>query len=424
MRRRGRSTAWAAVSLLVVAACFTGADPGELSVYGPYVGREADVFGQVLAEFTEETGITVNYVGSASFDSDFDDRVTSGDLADVTILPQPALLASLVDEGVVGSLGPDPTQEIIDTVGPEWAALVAPGGDAFGVPYRFVVKSIVWYRPDVFEESGYEVPTTMGQLAELSDRMIRNGHTPWCAGMDSSVSTGWWATDWIEDLVARRSGVDTYWSWASLETPFTDAAVVSAMEEFQEIMTAEGSVAGGRRAILNIRVEDAMDPMFEDEPGCLMHKQASFQPVWLPANVEVGDGTLDIFPLPGVTDEGPPVILSGELAVATSDNPAASEFLLFLLSDAAFEPWRAIGGSLVARAERAPSEMVEHPLDRRLVEILEGAGAALFDGSDLMPVSVGSEAFFAGMIDLVAGAPAAEVAGRIQAAVDELNEDQ
>lgn len=403
---------------VVASACSPAAESEQLTVYGPYVGTEADIFARVLDSFEEETGIPVSYIGSGGFQRDFEDRVNTASLADITLLPQIALLPDLIENDLLTRLDAETSDEVIEIVGPEWAAIVAPDGDIVGIPYRFVMKSLVWYRPDVFTEEGYEIPETIAELKALVRRIIGDGHTPWCGGMDAAGATGWWGTDWVEDLVARRSP-QIYYSWAGLDTPFTDGAIVDAMRELQDLMFRPGAVNGGPRAILNVRVEDAIDPMFSDVPDCLMYKQASFQPLWFPDGVEFDDDETGVFPLPGVEPGPPPVVLSGEIAVSTSDNPVNSAFLRYLLSDEAVAPWREAGGSIVVRSEPAKVPP-ENPLDARLAEILEVAPAVFYDASDAMPRTIGTGTFFQGMIDLIAGRSASEVARQIQDAVDDL----
>ena len=403
-------------------SCFSQGEPGQLSVYGPYVGREADIFSEALDAFEAKTGITTNYVGSSSFQSDFEERVNSGQLPDVIVLPTLALLGILVENDQVTALDAETTVRMTETVGEFWSGVLAANGRAIAVPYRFVVKSIVWYRADVFEKERYEIPPTLADLMTLARQMVRDGYTPWCAGMDSQLATGWWATDWVEDLVVREADIDTYWSWAQLDTPFTDPAIVSAMSELQDFFGSDDLLNGGRRALLNTRVEDAITPMFDEQPGCLMHKQASFQPVWLPDGVEFGDGRLNIFPLPGVKHGNPPMMISGEVIAVTSASPQASAFMKFLLTDEALQPWLERGGSLVAR-EGQGSIPGGRPLDRRLAQWVEDAPTVVLDASDLMPPAIGSDAFFSGMIDLVAGRSPEDVAARIQDAIDGLPSD-
>jgi alpha-glucoside transport system substrate-binding protein len=401
---------------LAVSGCVTPGETGDLTIFGPYTGVEADVFGRVLESFERETGITTSYVGSADFQADFDERVASANLPDILVLPQPGLLARLVEAGRATPLSADASRFVVDAIGPVWADALASDGAVVGIPYRFVLKSLVWYRADVFAERGYTVPTTLDDLAALEQRMIDDGQTPWCAGMDDSRATGWWATDWIEDLVLRRAGADTYRAWGRLETPFTDAAIESAMAEFQQRMLAPGAVDGGARSILNISVQDAIAPMFEEPPGCLMHKQASFQSLWLPPGVSIDDRRLDIFAMPPAAEGPSPLVVSGELVASTTDDPAAERFLRYLLDDGAFEPWLDIGGNLAARASPNP-DADPGPLDGRLIDIISASDTIVFDASDMMIPEVGTGSFFRAMSDLLAGRSASDVAQQIQETV-------
>ncbi len=419
MRRLASVTALLGALVLTASGCSAGPPHPSLTVYGPYVGPEASRFSEVLAGFERTTGISVGYVGSSGFQKDFQQRVDTADLPDVVLLPQPALLPELIDQGRARPLPVGKGTQVLARVGPEWSDVISRDGTVFAVPYRVVVKSLVWYRADVFAKQGYSVPRTLGELHQLEARMIGDGFAPWCSGMDDGVATGWWATDWVEDLVLRRSGAGTYRSWAELKTPFDGGAVRSAMEELQEMLSTPGDFAGGRRAILNTPVTAAMDPMFASPPGCLMHKQASFEANWLPAGHQVGDGSLDVFGLPAAASGPAPLVISGEMAVATSSNPDAQRLLDYLLQAKAFDPWRGTGGSLQPRATQDPATAAS-AFDQRLVTIWNDAPAIVYDASDLMPPAVGTGSFFTGMVDLVAGAQPADVAQRIQASVVQL----
>src|SRR3546814_19076773 len=76
---------------------------------------------------------------------------------------------------------------------------------------------MVWYPKDDFDAAGYEVPDTWDDLIALSDKIVADGSNPWCIGFESEGATGWPATDWMEDLVLRTAGVDTYDQWVNHE---------------------------------------------------------------------------------------------------------------------------------------------------------------------------------------------------------------
>ena len=62
----------------------------------------------------------------------------------------------------------------------------------------------------VLKEKGYEVPKTMEELLALTDKIVADGGTPWCIGIESGGASGWVATDWMEDLMLRTQPPEVY----------------------------------------------------------------------------------------------------------------------------------------------------------------------------------------------------------------------
>ena len=171
---------------------------------------------------------------------------------------------------------------------------------------------MVWYPVDDFEAAGYTVPETWDDLVALSDQIVEDGSTPWCVGFQSEGSSGWPATDWMEDIVLRTAGGDTYDQWVAHEIPFDDPAIVAAAEEFGGIMFAEGYVLGGVENTPNIDFGDAPVPMFDAPPSCWLHRQASFINSFFPEGTVAGED-YDWFPLPPIDQEG--TLFAGEFTV-------------------------------------------------------------------------------------------------------------
>ena len=134
----------------------------ELVVFSSWVGIDADRFDQVLAGFTEQTGITVRNTGSANFEADLLARVNEGDAPDVAVSPQPGLVDDLVASGQImplrgaaASAAGQAYQPLVD--------LVSHDGEIWGAWFELSVKSLVWFDPDVLANYG-DRPTSL--LAE------------------------------------------------------------------------------------------------------------------------------------------------------------------------------------------------------------------------------------------------------------------
>ena len=210
-------------------------------------------------------------------------------------------------------------------------------GVAYGGANAVNLKSIVWYQPAEFEKRGYEVPETWDEMIALADQIVADGMNPFCFGMYSNGATGWLATDWMEDVMLRTGGgTATYDQWVNHEIPFNDPVVKNAAEYLSQIMHTPDYVVGGTDAIVSTFFGNAQDPMFERDadgnPGCLMHRQASFIVGFWPEDAQPGAGTeTTVFPFPVIDPSLPKAALGGgDMFAATNDRDATAA--LFELS--------------------------------------------------------------------------------------------
>ncbi len=396
----------------------------EVSVWGAPTGDEGASIQATWDIYGEAEDATVTWLGSDSFEQDLRIAVDGGAPPDIAILPQPGSICEFADAGNIVSL---------EDMGFDIGALEAAHGKYFmdlgvcddgmhySIPTNYNYKSLVWYNKPLFEAGGYEIPTTWDELVALSGQVLADGTTPWCIGLGSEAATGWPGTDWIEDIMVRTAGADVYNQWTSHEIPFNDPAVVHAFDVFGEIMFADGFVLGGADGVAAIDFRDAPDPMFNDPPSCMFHRQASFITNFFPEGMQAGVDA-DFFDFPDIDSSG--AMGGGELAIVFDDRPEVV---------AALEAYAGVDlqciqasakGHGVASIERISSN-ANMPLDcyesetyKRFGDAVSSAvkaNAFVFDGSDLMPSAVGGGSFWTGMIDWTRGTPTQEVVDAIEA---------
>jgi hypothetical protein len=119
-------------------------------------------------------------------------------------------------------------------------------------------------------------------------------------------------------------------------------------------------------------------------------------------------------------DLGKPVLGAGTLAMITKDSDAARAFIEFLKMPLTHELWMAQSGFVTPHKGVNVDAYANDELKKQ-GEILADATTFRFDGSDLMPGKIGAGSFWTGMVELVGGKPAEQVATEIQT---ELGRDQ
>ncbi|MEW6566599.1 MAG: ABC transporter substrate-binding protein [Chloroflexota bacterium] len=375
---------------------------GAVTVLGVWGGAEFEAFAEAVAPFTEETGIGMAFETSREQVTVLVTRFQAGNPPDIAILPQPGLLVDLAE---MGALVPLETfidmDQLQEDYAQAWIDLGSYDGHVYGVWYKAALKSLVWYSPTAFAAGGYEVPTTWDELIALSDKIVADGGTPWCIGLESGAASGWPGTDWIEDIMLRTAGPEVYDQWVSHEIPWTDPAVVTAWEYFGQIARDEDYVWGGTTGVMSTFFGDSPAPLFEDPPGCHMHRQASFITSFFPEGVTQED--YDVFAFPSIDPQwGVPALGAGDVVVMLNDTPEARAFIQYLATAEPHEIWAARGGFI---SPHRGVNLGAYPDDitRAQAEILASAEVFRFDGSDLMPAAVGAGTFWTGVMDYVGG---------------------
>ncbi len=382
---------------------------GEVSVFSAMEPAEADALNGIIDELVNsEVDYTAEVEASADFEEQSTIRIEGGNPPDVIMYPQPGAVIEQAEAGNAVSLedlGFD-IAELEETYGEYYLSLGEYEGEHYGMPTNINLKSMIWYPVQAFEEAGYEVPETYDDLIALSDQIVADGGTPWCVGFESGGATGWPATDWMEDLMLATAGTDTYDQWVSHEIPFNDESVVNAGELFGDIMFADGYVLGGADQTPAIAFGDAPTPMFEDPPGCFLHRQANFINAFFPEDAEAGTD-YDWFPFPAADEQG--TLFGGEFSAVFRNAPEVKDFLERFSGE---EVQCAQGGE---RASSRISPNVNVGGDCYVDSVLGDAsevlttalaeGSGRFDASDLMPSAVGAGSFWTGMVEYLQSGP-------------------
>lgn len=380
------------------------------AAYGTYEGAKVTVFTSILPpeqqkfedawkQFESCTGIDIVYEGSDQFEAQLPTRIAGGNAPDIAFIPQPGLLAKLVQAG--GPVAaPEGVVANVDALwNPAWKSYGTVDGTFYAAPLGSNMKSFVWYSPKKFAEWGIEVPTTWDEMFAASDAIAKAGVKPWCGGIESGGATGWPATDWLEQIVLRQSGGEVYDKWVNHEILFDSPEITKAMDTLAAWMKNPDYVNGGFgdvKTIATTAFQDAGGPILKGE--CAMLQQASFYAnFWenfQPGTTIAPDGDVFAFYLPAIDDAVAPnpVVGGGEFVTAFADRPEVAAAQTFL-SSAEFATAKVALGTWVSANSGVPLDTYANPIDKLSAQYLtDPNGTFRFDASDLMPAAVGAGA--------------------------------
>jgi len=378
-----------------------------VEIYTTIIEPESTLFQESFAAFEECTGITIEWNGDQAFEEQIAVRVAGGTAPDLAIFPQPGLLANFQEDLVPASEAF--TASVEQNYTPDWKTYGTVDGTFYAAPLGANVKSFVWYSPKVFADNGWDIPQTWDELLALSDEIAASDFagTPWCAGIESGVATGWAATDWMEDLMLRFQDAETYDAWVDNSMAFNDPKVLEVLQAAGSILKNEEYV-GNVPAIATTSFSAGGAGVVDG--SCAMHRQASFL-----GGILVGDynativgpdetdveGGITTFYFPGLTADDRPALGGGEFVGAFNATPAAQVVQYYLTTPEWNNAKAALGGWFSANLGLDVAN-VDDPVNKVAVEILQNATTFRFDASDVMPGEVGAGSFWREMTAWIA----------------------
>ncbi len=381
-------------------AAYTGHEGTSVTLFTSVLPPEQQRYEDAWKPFEDCTGIDIVYEGSDQFEAQLPTRIAGGNAPDLAWIPQPGLLAKLVEAG-----GPVAApQSVADNVdkyfNPAWKSYGTVDGTFYAAPNSSNMKSFVWYSPKVFADKGYAIPTSWDELMALSDQMVKDGIKPWCGGIESGGATGWPSTDWLEQTVLRQSGGDIYDQWVAGTVKFDSPEITKAMDTLAAWMKNPDYVNAGFgnvQTIATTAFQDAGKPILDGKCGML--QQASFYAAqwesFKPGAVVAEDGDVFAFFLPQMDAAvaANPVVGGGEFTTAFSDRGEVQAVQTYLASPEYATARASQPGGWVSANSGVPLDTYTDAIAALSAKYLtDPSGVFRFDASDLMPAAVGAGA--------------------------------
>lgn len=385
----------AASAALVLAGCTSGESTNSpsasavdlkgvtLNVAADWSGAEQTNFEKVLAQFTQDTGATVNYTSYGSdIATTLNTKIQGGDPPDVAVIPQPGLLDTLAKAGSLIPLDSATQSEVKANYSADWVDLGTVDKTMYGVWFKGANKSTVWYNTDVYKTAGADVPKTWDdftkQLTLVSDSGVY--------GLSIGADAGWPLTDWFENVYLRSAGADMYDKLAKHEIPWTDPSVTEALTT---LGTLWGNSAIVQPGSAQRTFGDSVIAVFGTPPAAGTVYEGDF----VASNIEsdttsVVGKTAKFYDFPSINNSEPSVVGGGNVAVQLKDNKGAAALMSYLATPAAATIWVKAGGFT---SPNTKVDLNSYPDDtsKQIAEALINAKIFRFDMSDLAPSAFG-----------------------------------
>ena len=381
----------------------SGGAAGSIEVTSLWGGAEGEAFGAVLEAFTAESGIEVQYTTvRQDYSTVLNNRIEQGDPPDIAIIPGVGFLRSFAADDLLiplADLGIDDAfleSAYAENLAETGLSVGKVGDTAYALMAKLNSKSTIWYRPDLFTEGGYEVPTTFDDFVALNDAIVADGGTPQVLAGTAT----WTLTDWFESVYIRQAGVDAYDTLFTAEGNWTDQTVKDAVTTMLEALKED--YVGGYDEANGVDFVPGISLIYAPDADRYMYYEGGFV-----GGIAVGDTnpdlvwgeTINFFPFPtieGGAGEGA-ITIGGDVMGAFTDNPGVAELMQYIASPEGAAAWIAGGTIITPFAGVEPGDYPDERTQQEAQHIADAA-AARYDGADLLAAGTDLGAILSGIL--------------------------
>lgn len=343
-----RAVLRAGVTLPLLGACAPDAllgDRDKVRIAVPWSGFERQAFDGVVAGVRgghpELRAVEVIPLGD-DIDTAFAARGPSA--PEIVMLPQVGRIRELLDDKyrlqrIDGALWTDTDGP---RYSPQWQGLLGRGEAIYGLPFKYSLKSLVWYDRDTFVEHGLGDPHSwtladwIGQMEVLASTPVRL--------LALGAADGFVVTDFFENLLAAQSS-EVY---ADLETATGDRRwdrpeMQATLFRLGELWGHPAAFPGGAPVALTRQFSDAIREVFEHRRAAMVVAPDFAEPIVRRSLSSARRSTdaVGIAPFPPAATGGPrPMIGGGDVMVLTERaGNAAREWIAELAAPDAAQSW-------------------------------------------------------------------------------------
>ena len=246
-------------------------------------------------------------------------------------------------------------------------------GKQYGVPYTNYQWGI-YYREDIFNDLGLEVPETFDELLEVSATLKENGITPFTIG----TKFLWTAAGVFDYLNLRTNGYEFHNQLTAGEVPYTDDRVRAVFDNWKKLVEPGYFIENHA----SMSWQDALAPFVNGDAAMYVMGNFAVAPM---REAGLSDDQIGYFPFPTIN---PDVDRAEEAPTDTFHIPSnaknvedAKKFLAFIAQPDVQTKWNAALGQLPINSEASVDESDEF-LKAGFETVSTAAGIAQFYDRD------------------------------------------
>ena len=365
--------------------------PPEVVIIGPTF-YDQDYFIEELNIIADDIGIKIKY--NAVSDPETFIINDPNNSSSIAIIPNPQGVTNLAERNLLYSLNSLVIDDsLIENVYPKHLIdIVSVDQEIFAGWTRLFPNSLIWY--DISKIKKYENIKfeNFNNLILETKKIADNGESPWCANSESSASTGWIQTNWLEDVILSKYGPEIYDRWSKLEIKASNVKIYNSMKVVGDFIFYQNLIQGGDRGIIDKEFRNLPKVLLNDENSCFLTWSGHYFRYYIDEDYKYGVD-FGVSNFPPINYKNTIVGIGDSVVLLKNDNISQTIISKMLSSDFG-EKWASYENTeYISANKNFNDENINNELTKYEFEVVHKAlndDLFRYDASEIMPRPIGS----------------------------------
>lgn len=225
------------------------------------------------------------------------------------------------------------------------------------------------------------------------------GSPLWCLDIESGASTGWIATNWLEDLILHQQGPDVYDQWANQELLSGSDEITLSMLEIGKLIFIEDAVFGGNKRMVRKEFRNNYRNLLDEKNSCVFSWSGHFATNYFPSDRDYSSD-YDFFKFPSQNNKDGMVGI-GDALIVVNQTRESNTVINALIDDNFGKKWMSKNDSTYIPANKnfkissinneltiKEAKLIKNSLEKDLFR---------YDASELMERRIGADSLWYAM---------------------------
>ncbi len=373
--------------------------PDEVTIGGPFF-PQMDYFIEELDEISRANNIKITYFPVSDIETYLIEG-TENDI-DLAIIPNPQGVVNLGERNIAIPINNVINEKDIKNKFSNHLIQITTSkkdNNNYGLWFRLIPNSLIWYDVEKYNSIGSPKFESYEDMVSFTKDFSSKEKPLWCLDIESGASTGWIATNWLEDLILHQKGPEIYDLWMNQDLLSGSDEITLSILDIGKLIFIEGAVFGGNERMVRKEFRNNYRNLVDEENSCVFSWSGHFASNYFPNDKDYSVD-YDFFKFPSEKNKDAMVGIGDALIVLNSTRETKT-VINALVDDNFGKKWMSKSDSTYISANKnSEISLLKNELTFKEAKLIKKAieqDLFRYDASELMERRIGSDSLWHAM---------------------------